>query len=114
MNLGDKTWKVGSYGAGSRHWHVWRHGRTYCEGDQLRYEGSENAKDSRNRVRRFGSRASAQKLADELERAQAAANRWAEAMRAAEDAHAAAKKAFIEASNKASATAFNFYEEKPR
>jgi len=55
-----------------------------------------------------------ERLAREYERAQAAANRWAEAMWAAEDAHAAAKKAFIEASNKASATAFNLYEEKPR
>ena len=63
----DRTWKVGNYGIGARHWYVWRQGLTYYDiNGEPRYPGQETADDSRGNPRRFASPASAQKLADAL------------------------------------------------
>lgn len=50
----DEPWKVSSHGAGRRHWHV------------SRRNGLEYAKDSRGRIRSFGSPDAAQRAADRL------------------------------------------------
>ena len=62
----DRTWKVGINGGDRRPWFVSRNGPIYYVDGELRYRGGETADDSRGNTRRFASKASAQKLADAL------------------------------------------------
>lgn len=55
----DKSWQVGSNGAGKKHWFVWRHGAS----TNTTYEGMITAKDKRGNIRRFANEASAIALA---------------------------------------------------
>ena len=65
----DKSWRVGSYGAGKRHWHISRHGKSTA----TTYDGAISVLDKRGRVRWFGSREAALKAADRLNRGDNAA-----------------------------------------
>ena len=58
----DKSWQVGSNGAGKRHWFVWRHGPSTA----TTYQGAQTARDSRGNARRFGSFGSALRVATAL------------------------------------------------